>query len=46
MRRAMIAAMPEPPDRPLSDWPSDPDGYTSASRSAYTVVYTHAKEVS
>jgi len=46
VRRAMIAAMHEPPDRLLTDWPSDPAGYTSAYRSTYTVVYTIEKEVS
>jgi hypothetical protein len=46
VRRAMIAAMHKPPGRLLTDWPSGPAGYTSAYRSACTVVYAIAKEVS
>ena len=46
MQRAMIGAMHAPPDRLLTDWPSDTTHYTSAYRCAYTVVFTEAKEVS
>jgi hypothetical protein len=42
--RAMIGAMPEPPER-LTDWPSDLTGYTWANPASYTVVYMTAKEV-
>lgn len=44
VRRGMIGAMHEPPDRPLTNWPSNPAGDTSAYRSSYIVVDTKAKE--
>ena len=44
--REMIGAMHELPYHPRTDRASDTTGYPSAYRSAYTVVYPQAREVS
>ena len=45
LSRGMIGAMPDLPDRLLTDRSPNVTSYTSAYRSAYPVVYTKAKEV-
>ena len=42
----IIHAMSDTSRHPLTDWPSDPPGYTSAYPSSHTNVYSQPREVS